>query len=412
MKKNDKKKNDKKKKGIAGWIVLGVCSVVLIVVIVVVVINLMSRKNEEYRVIKIAEHQGEIILERDDEEINFGDKNSIRGMNLKSEDTMTTQEDASIVLLVDSDKHIYADENTCFSIVATGDEENGKIKINLESGTALCELENKLPAEASFELETPNATAAVRGTTFGVYYNAETNETKVEVLKGSVEVKTPTATQMVEVGEAFIITGDEGIIEQEIATTEPEEPVTNDEPEEGETIEEPEDTVTMTEFEDVFAIMESLTPAENAVKGHPIMDDSMPREYIVVYSGAAMMFGNGEGVFIFESGNGASSEDMEMISRELSDNFNEIYGNINMSGNSVKISYKQIPEFAMDIIKKFCVDSDDYMRSITFEAMGIDETQSSGEGSGVMDGIMKYIFDFKVVESTPYDFYDGLGLIE
>ena len=394
MKKNDKKKNDKKKKGIVGWIVLGVCSVVLIVVIVVVVINLMSRKNEEYRVIKIAEHQGEIILERDDEEINFGDKNSIRGMNLKSEDTMTTQEDASIVLLVDSDKHIYADENTCFSIVATGDEENGKIKINLESGTALCELENKLPAEASFELETPNATAAVRGTTFGVYYNAETNETKVEVLKGSVEVKTPTATQMVEVGEAFIITGDEGVIEQEIATTEPE------------------DTVTMTEFEDVFAIMESLTPAEDAVKGHPIMDDSMPREYIVVYSGAAMMFGNGEGVFIFESGNGASSEDMEMISRELSDNFNEIYGNINMSGNSVKISYKQIPEFAMDIIKKFCVDSDDYMRSITFEAMGIDETQSSGEGSGVMDGIMKYIFDFKVVESTPYDFYDGLGLIE
>ena len=388
------KKNDKKKKGIVGWIVLGVCSVVLIVVIVVVVINLMSRKNEEYRVIKIAEHQGEIILERDDEEINFGDKNSIRGMNLKSEDTMTTQEDASIVLLVDSDKHIYADENTCFSIVATGDEENGKIKINLESGTALCELENKLPAEASFELETPNATAAVRGTTFGVYYNAETNETKVEVLKGSVEVKTPTATQMVEVGEAFIITGDEGVIEQEIATTETE------------------DTVTMTEFEDVFAIMESLTPAENAVKGHPIMDDSMPREYIVVYSGAAMMFGNGEGVFIFESGNGASSEDMEMISRELSDNFNEIYGNINMSGNSVKISYKQIPEFAMDIIKKFCVDSDDYMRSITFEAMGIDETQSSGEGSGVMDGIMKYIFDFKVVESTPYDFYDGLGLIE
>ena len=388
------KKNDKKKKGIVGWIVLGVCSVVLIVVIVVVVINLMSRKNEEYRVIKIAEHQGEIILERDDEEINFGDKNSIRGMNLKSEDTMTTQEDASIVLLVDSDKHIYADENTCFSIVATGDEENGKIKINLESGTALCELENKLPAEASFDLETPNATAAVRGTTFGVYYNAETNETKVEVLKGSVEVKTPTATQMVEVGEAFIITGDEGVIEQEIATTEPE------------------DTVTMTEFEDVFAIMESLTPAEDAVKGHPIMDDSMPREYIVVYSGAAMMFGNGEGVFIFESGNGASSEDMEMISRELSDNFNEIYGNINMSGNSVKISNKQIPEFAMDIIKKFCVDSDDYMRSITFEAMGIDETQSSGEGSGVMDGIMKYIFDFKVVESTPYDFYDGLGLIE
>ena len=65
----------------------------------------------------------------------------------------------------------------------------------------------------------------------------------------------------------------------------------------------------------------------------------------------------------------------------------------------------------MDIIKEFCVDSDDYLRSITFEGMGITDEQSEG-ASEVMDGIMKYMFDFKVVESTPYDFYDGLGLIK
>ena len=402
---------EKKKK--RKWVVPLILSIVAVIAIIVVVLVIfVFKKEDEYRVIKIAEHQGEIVMEQGEEKIIIDDKNSYRGTNLKSEDAITTQEAASVVLLVDSDKHIYADENTRFSIVATGNEEKGNLKIKLESGTALCELENKLPSEATFEVETPNATAAVRGTTFGVYYDAETNETKVEVLKGTVEVKTATGTQMVEVGEAFVITGDEGVIGQYIATPEVEEPVINDELEDGETTEEPEDTVTMNEFADVFAILESLAPAEDAVKGHPIMDDSMPREYIVVYSGAAMMFGNGEGCYIFEAGNGASSEDMEMISRELSDNFNAIYGNINMTGNSVKITYKQIPEFAMDIIKKFCVDSDDYMRSITFEAMGIDETQSSGEDSGVMDGIMSYIFDFKVVESTPYDFYDGLGLIE
>ena len=43
--------------------------------------------------------------------------------------------------------------------------------------------------------------------------------------------------------------------------------------------------------------------------------------------------------------------------------------------------------------------------------MGITEEQSEG-ASEVMSGIMDYVFDFKVVESTPYDFYDGLGLIQ
>ena len=153
------------------------------------------------------------------------------------------------------------------------------------------------------------------------------------------------------------------------------------------------------------------TPNENSVDGHPILDDTQRREYIVVYSGAAMMFGNGEGVFIFETSNGASNKTMERISQDLSYNFNEIYGNINVSGNPVKISYKQIPAFGMDIIKEFCVDSEDYLREITFEGMGITAEESEG-ASEVMDGIMNYMFDFKVVEATPYDFYDGLGLIK
>jgi hypothetical protein len=103
---------------------------------------------------------------------------------------------------------------------------------------------------------------------------------------------------------------------------------------------------------------------------------------------------------------------MEKISAELSDNFYENYGNINISGNRVKIMYKQLPDYAMDIVKDFCVDSEDYMRSMTFETLGIDESGQSNEASAVMNGIMDYVFDFKVVESTAYDFFDGLGLIK
>ena len=399
-----------KKKKKTGWIVFLIC-IIVIALIVAVVALLLSRKKEEHRVVKIDEHQGEIVLFREENEIDLSKENRFRGMNLQATDAVETGEEAHMVLLVDSDKYIYADEDSKFSIVATGNAEKGRVKIQLEYGAALCELENKLPPEAIFEVETPNATASVRGTTFGVHYDEEKNETKVQVIEGVVEVNSDGGTQTVERGEIIYISGDDGIISPVITFGTREE---GDETIETEENDEYAETEQVGEFDNVLSIMERVvlekTPNENSVDGHPILDDTRRREYIVVYSGAAMMFGNGEGVFIFESSNGASNQTMERISQDLSNNFNEIYGNINVSGNSVKISYKQIPDFGMDIIKEFCVDSEDYLREITFEGMGI--TEESGETSEVMSGIMDYMFDFKVVESTPYDFYDGLGLIK
>ena len=367
-----------KKKGKAGWIILSIISVAAIAFLVVVVMNFISVKTEEYRSIKIAEHNGEIVLSRGEQKIQLEEENSFSGMNLKSEDVVTTEEEAHMVLLVDSDKHIYADET-----------ENGNIKIKLEYGAALFEIDNKLPEGTVFEVETPNATASVRGTTFGVYYDEETNETKVEVSKGAVEVQTPSGTERIEVGEAVLITGDEGSISPEI---------------------------NLEEFDSIISLMESMLaaqiPAEDSVDGDRLLDDTTKREYVVVYSAAAMMLGTGDGFYIFESGSDASKSEMEMISQQLSSNFSAIYGNVNINGSSIKIAYQQIPEWGMDIVKDFCADSDDYMRDITFDALGMGETSDSGELSDIMESIMKLIFDFKVVEATPYDFYSGLGLIE
>ena len=399
----------KKKKISAGWVILITSGLVSLIFITVVAINFFSAKKEEYRVVKISEHQGDILLERDDKELDLSKENSFRGMNLKASDYVTTKEEAHMVLLADSDKHIYADENTCFYITATGDEVNGNIKINLEYGAALCEIENKLSPESTFEVETPNATASVRGTTFGVYYDIETNETKVEVFEGAVEIKTQNDTWNVEAGKWAIISGDEGNVTWK---NEAEEGV------EGE-FEEGEFEVAefeVAEFSNVVSVMENVklasVPDENSVTGDPILDDSVEREYIVVYSPVAMVLGNGEGFYIFEAGSGASQKDMEIISRELSDQFNAIYGNININGRGVKITYQQIPGFAMDIVKDFCVDTDDYMRDITMDAIGMGGIVDADESADYIDEIMKYVFDFKIVESTPYDFFDGLGLIE
>ncbi len=114
-----------------------------------------------------------------------------------------------LILLADSDKHILAKENTCFTINATGDSNKGKIVINLEYGTSLITIENKLADGSEFEVDTPNAALSVRGTTFEVYYNEETDETLLTVEEGCVEVVNDILSKLINAGESVIITDDE-----------------------------------------------------------------------------------------------------------------------------------------------------------------------------------------------------------
>ena len=165
----------KKKDKFKGFIPL-VCTTLIIVGITVAAVIWMFDRVDAYRVIKIEEHNGEILLQHEEKEMTMSENNQYCGMNLQSGDVVTTYDAAHMVLLLDSDKYVYADENSCFSVMTADNEENRKIKINLEYGKALCEIENKLSEEATFEVETPNATASVRGTIFGVYYDVENND--------------------------------------------------------------------------------------------------------------------------------------------------------------------------------------------------------------------------------------------
>ena len=75
-------------------------------------------------------------------------------------------------------------------------------------GTSLVEIENKLPKDATFEVETPNATIGVRGTIFETSYDEDENKTVVVVTSGVVEVTTDTETVMVEEGQKAIVVDD------------------------------------------------------------------------------------------------------------------------------------------------------------------------------------------------------------
>ena len=99
--------------------------ILLLVVIVIVAVVAVLLLGKGYRVIKVDDFDGEVSLERDSDE-----KELFEGMKLKSEDTLTTEEDGLIELLVDTDKHILARENTCFTIQSTGNKKKGKLTID------------------------------------------------------------------------------------------------------------------------------------------------------------------------------------------------------------------------------------------------------------------------------------------
>ena len=179
-----------------------IIGIILVVAIAIVGIILVVG-NKGHRVIKVDKVLGEASLERKNSEQEI-----YENINLKSEDAVITGQDGQVELLIDSDKHVLARENTKFKVVSSGNENKGKLKIELLYGTSLVEIENKLPEDAFFEVETPNATIGVRGTVFETSYDEKENKTVVVVTSGVVEVTTDTETVVVEEGQKAIVVDD------------------------------------------------------------------------------------------------------------------------------------------------------------------------------------------------------------
>ncbi|MBR5359715.1 MAG: FecR domain-containing protein, partial [Lachnospiraceae bacterium] len=121
-----------------------------------------------------------------------GETIAYEGMQLVSGDFVDVAYESDMTMQLDEDKHLYAGENTRFTIEATGRKGATKTVVALDEGSTLIGIENKLGSEESFEVTTPNATMSVRGTTFKVSVSFDESNvptTNVEVIKGEVEVK-------------------------------------------------------------------------------------------------------------------------------------------------------------------------------------------------------------------------------
>lgn len=201
----------KSKKGL----IIAVIAIIVAIVAIVAIILLANKKDDNsYRVIQVNSFEGDVSIER---ESNNSDIEIFKGLQLISNDKVAVESESLVELLIDSDKHIAAKENTAFAVVASGTEEDGKVSIELLYGESLFTIDNKLFEGSSFEVNTPNAALSVRGTTFNVIYNEAEELTVLSVIEGIVEVNAHDETLLVEEGQTVYIYNNEIVFEGENA---------------------------------------------------------------------------------------------------------------------------------------------------------------------------------------------------
>lgn len=167
-----------KGKAIAG---IGTLAVIGIIVAIILLAN------SGYRTIAVEELNGTTTV------TNSGvSSDAYIGQHLKSGDDVSVKTQSDMTMALDTDKYVYAKENTHFWIEAQGKKKDTRTKITLAEGSTLSRIDNKLASNESFEVETPNATMSVRGTVFKVEsYTDSVSDTYtvIDVFEGAVFVQ-------------------------------------------------------------------------------------------------------------------------------------------------------------------------------------------------------------------------------
>jgi hypothetical protein len=141
-------------------IIMSSVFVVGAVVTAVIVVN----SKDVYRLLKVFEVNGSAVVARN----TVGDIDAYQGMNLESGDNVSVDTSSYMRIKADEDKYILAEPGTDFDIEAYGNEKANKTVINLRSGAILNEINTKLSPDSTYEINTPKATMAVRGTSYRI----------------------------------------------------------------------------------------------------------------------------------------------------------------------------------------------------------------------------------------------------
>ena len=128
--------------------------------------------------------------------LNLGDQ-------LQLGDMITTGENSSVAVRFADDSTVSLSQNAelIFDHMSAH-EETGMVdsRLRLMKGTAETEVTRQLAGPARFEIHTPSAISAVRGTSFRTTYQQQEDAARVEVLHGGVAVQAKSVTELVEQG--------------------------------------------------------------------------------------------------------------------------------------------------------------------------------------------------------------------
>ena len=108
-------------------------------------------------------------------------------MNLESGDQVSVGPASELDLKLDDDKYVYVEENTKMYLQSEGDSENSKTVIYMSEGASLHRIDNKLNENSTYEIRTPNATMAIRGTV-GWVQVIDSYHSKICLLEGTLTV--------------------------------------------------------------------------------------------------------------------------------------------------------------------------------------------------------------------------------
>jgi len=175
---------------------------------IIAVVFLLFNKEETYRQIQVYELNGTASVKREKNQT----LEAYNNMQLYNEDEVNVSDNSSVQLKLDDDKYILLEEDTQILLKASGDDQDSKTMIELKKGSIINNLANKLGKNSTYEVNTPNSTMAVRGTTFRMEVHVDKNNiphTILEVMEGTVacQLKNPDGTLneeivMVSKGEA------------------------------------------------------------------------------------------------------------------------------------------------------------------------------------------------------------------
>ncbi|MCR4597002.1 MAG: FecR domain-containing protein [Lachnospiraceae bacterium] len=145
------------------------------------------------------------------------------GEQLEDGDDVTVAEASDLTMCMDGDKYVYADANTHFALSADQSKDASRIKILLDAGSELNELQNALGANDSYEVDTPNSTMSVRGTKFRVTVYTGSDGFKytlLEVYEGVVDVRLKTENGTYNGVERNFTVGESGLIRGNVTLSE------------------------------------------------------------------------------------------------------------------------------------------------------------------------------------------------